>query len=79
MAEQLTMATHKIGPWLFVSACHALPAGADRYMYTFLRAHETSPTRAVDLLRGWGNTEHEAVRDAASCLVDENGLPLIKD
>lgn len=69
---------HKIGPWLFVLACQPMARGENELMYTFLRAHESAPTRAVDMLRGFGHNELEAVRDAASCLVDDRGLPLIK-
>jgi hypothetical protein len=70
---------HQFGPWIFVAAAKRLPFGASKYMYTFLRAHESEPTRAIDLLRGFGATEAEAARDAASCLVDEAGLPLTQN
>jgi hypothetical protein len=65
---------HQFGPWILVSACERLPHGA-KFMYTFLRVHESDSARGLDLLRGFGATETEAARDAASCLVNEAGLP----
>lgn len=72
------MAMHKIGPWLFVAACPPYAAGHDRLLYTFLRAHTDRPAEVVDLLRGFGHDEISALHDAASCLVDAKGLPLVK-
>jgi len=48
-------------------------------VFTFVRAHEADPRRAIDLRRGYGQSEAEAVRDAARRLVDDRGLPLFKN
>ena len=70
---------HQFGPWILVNACDPLPFGAHEFMFTFVRTHESNPALAFDMLRGFGETEAQAARDAASCLIDADGLPLIKD